>query len=182
MPETPENEAPAIPLDQAKDSGTGEAKARFAKAIEEAKAGATALGKQAQERAGTVSAQLGEQISGKKGELMEDAKVLGETAREKAAVYADAGKARASDALSGLGRIVADSALTLDEKLGPKAGDFARGAARSIHEAAAALDSKDLGELGDDAREFVRKSPGVAIGIAAVTGFVLARLFRGSDD
>ena len=33
-----------------------------------------------------------------------------------------------------------------------------------------------------DAREMVRKSPGVAVGIAAVAGFLLARLFRGSRD
>lgn len=181
MPETSETNAPeaapAIPLDT-----TGEAKARFTKAIEEAKAGATALGKQAQDAAGTYGAQLSEQISGKKGELMEDAKALGETAKEKAAAYADAGKAHASDALSSLGRIVADSALTVDEKLGHKYGDMARGAARSIHEAAAKLDSKDLAELGEDAREFVRKSPAVAIGIAAVAGFMLARMFRGSED
>jgi len=169
----------AIPL----DATGGEAKARFAKAIEEAKAGATALGKQAQDRAGSYGAQLTEQISGKGSELVEGAKVVGESAKELATAYADVGKTHASDALSTLGRFVADSALTLDEKVGEKAGDVARGAARSIHEAAAALESKDLAQLGEDAKAFVRKSPGVAIGVAAFAGFVLARMFRsGSED
>ncbi|MDE2403469.1 MAG: hypothetical protein KGM17_01980 [Sphingomonadales bacterium] len=200
MPDTSTDteSAPAIPLSA--DSATGEAKARFAKAIEEAKAGASALGKVAQEKAselgktaqgkaGALGAQaqerageVREQLAGKGSELLEDAKVLGGQAKEKAAAYADTGKAKASDALSGLGRIVADSAELIDEKLGVKYGDYARGAARSIHETAAKLDAKDLGELGEDAKEFVRKSPGVAVGIAAVAGFMLARLFRRADD
>ena len=50
-----------------------------------------------------------------------------------------------------------------------------------MQETAAKIDSKDLGELGDDARQFVRKSPGLAIGIAAVAGFMLSRLFRGGS-
>jgi ElaB/YqjD/DUF883 family membrane-anchored ribosome-binding protein len=180
MPDLSDQEStstPAIPLDT-----SGEAKARFAKAIEEAKAGATALGKQAQDRAGTYGAQLTEQISGKGSELVQNTKALGESAKEMATAYADVGKTHTSDALSSLGRLVADSALTLDEKVGQKAGDVARGAARSLHEAAAALESKDLAQLGEDAKEFVRKSPGVAIGVAAVAGFVLARLFGGGSE
>jgi ElaB/YqjD/DUF883 family membrane-anchored ribosome-binding protein len=51
-----------------------------------------------------------------------------------------------------------------------------------MHDAAARLDAKDLDELAEDAREFVRKSPGMAVGIAAVAGFMLARMFRGSRD
>ena len=177
-----------------------EAKARFAKAIEEAKAGANALGREAQERAmalgKTAQERAGaltkdataraeearEQITGKGNDLLDDARTISAQAKEKAAVYADTGKAKASDALTGLGHIVADSAEVIDEKLGQKYGDYARGAARSIHEASARLDAKDLGELGDDARDFIRKSPGVAVGIAAVAGFMLARLFRGSND
>jgi len=197
MSETP-SDTPAIPLNQSDNAG--EAKARFAKAIDEAKAGVAALGKVAQDKAGVLgktaqgkagalgaqaqerAGEVREQLAGKSSELLDDAKVLGEQAKEKAAAYADTGKAKASDALSGLGRVVADSAEVIDEKLGVKYGDYARGAARSIHETAAKLEAKDLTELGEDAREFVRKSPGVAVGIAAVTGFLLSRLFRRSGD
>jgi ElaB/YqjD/DUF883 family membrane-anchored ribosome-binding protein len=77
---------------------------------------------------------------------------------------------------------VSDTATTIDERLGPQYGDYARNAARSLQEAAAKLDAKDIAEIGEDAREFIRKSPGTAIGIAAVTGYFVARMFRGSDD
>ena len=37
-------------------------------------------------------------------------------------------------------------------------------------------------ELVDDVRDFVRASPGVAIGIAATVGFTLARLVQAGID
>jgi len=148
-----------------------EAKARFAKALEEAKGGAAALGNIAQDRAGAYA----DQLSAKGSDL------LG-TAKERAAALAADGKTRASGAISGLGKVVSDNAPVIDEKLGPQYGDYARSAARSIHDVAARLDAKDLNELGDDVASFVRKSPGLAVGIAAVAGFMLARLFSGSDE
>jgi hypothetical protein len=78
--------------------------------------------------------------------------------------------------------IVSDNAAVIDEKLGLKYGDYARKAASTLQDTAVRLDEKDLAELGEDAKEFVRKSPGVAIAGAAVAGFLLARLFRGSND
>ncbi|MFD2578619.1 hypothetical protein ACFSTD_08535 [Novosphingobium colocasiae] len=38
---------------------------------------------------------------------------------------------------------------------------------------------KSLDELGEDAVDFVRKSPGVAIGAAIAAGFMLGRMFKG---
>lgn len=148
-----------------------EAKARFSKALEEAKGGAAALGKEAQDRAGAYA----DKVSAKGNDLVE-------TAKERAAALAEDGKARASEALSGLGKVVSDNAPAIDDRLGPQYGDYARTAARSIQDAAARIDAKDLNELGDDVVAFVRKSPGLAVGIAAVTGFMLARLFKSSDD
>ena len=48
--------------------------------------------------------------------------------------------------------------------------------------AAKTLDSKDVDQLMTEAPDFVRKSPAVAIGAAAVVGFVLMRLAKGSDE
>lgn len=158
--------------------GTGAAKEKFTKAIEEARAGAAALKSEAQDRAGAYR----EQIAAKSGDWVEDAKDLAGQAKTRAADMAVDGKAKASDAISSLGKIVADNAGTIDEKLGTRYGDYARTAARSMQETAAKIDSKDIAELGEDAKEFVRKSPGVAIGLAAVAGFVLSRLFRGGSD
>ncbi len=164
-------------------------KARFAKALDEARAGAQAFGKDMQARGDAYR----EQISAKQSDLMNEAKALTEQARERATALASDGRARAtamandgktraSDALTGLGKIVADNAGVIDDRLGSKYGDYARTASRQIQETAAKIDAKELGELGEDAREFVRTSPGLAIGLAAVAGFMIARLFRSSDD
>ena len=155
-----------------------EAKAKFSKAIEEARAGAAVLGKEAQAKAGAYR----DQMTAKGTDWVEEAKTMAEQAKGKAGELANDGKARTSDAIANLGKIVSENAKTIDEKLGAKYGDYARTAARSMQETAAKIDSKDLGELGDDAKEFVRKSPGLAVGIAAVAGFFLARLFRGGSS
>jgi len=165
--------------DTTPEPGSAEAaKGHFAKAVEEAKAGAKALGKGAQERAGAYREKANEAGS----DWMEEAKVRGGEAKAKAAELANEGKAGASKAIANLGTVIADSAATIDEKVGEKYGDYARSAAKSMQDAAVKLENKDLGELGDDAKEFVRKSPGLAVGIAAVAGFMLARLFKGSSD
>ncbi len=169
--------APATKKAPAKKAAAngGAAKAKFSKAIEEAKAGAVALGHEAQVKAGLYR----EQFSAKSEPWVEDAKELAGQARDRAGDLAVEGKAKASDALATLGKVVTDNAGTIDEKLGARYGDYARTAGRSMQETAAKIEAKDLNELGDDAKEFVRKSPGLAVGIAAVVGFFLARLFKG---
>jgi len=170
-------------------SATGEAKAKFSKAIEEARAGAQVLASDAQSRAQKLGqeaqAKAGvykEQLSAKTGDWVDEAKDLAGQAKVRANDIAQDGKAKTSDAIASLGKIVADNAGTIDEKLGVKYGDYARTAARSMQETAAKIEAKDLGELGDDAKEFVRKSPALALGIAAVAGFLLSRLFKGGSN
>lgn len=155
-------------------------KGRFTKAIEEAKAGAEALKGEALEKGSAYKAKVSDTATDWVGE----AKVYAGQAKEKGAELAVQGKAKASDALTTLGKTISDTAATIDEKLGVQYGDYARTAARSIQETAAKLEAKDLGELGDDVKEFVKKSPGVAIGVAAVAGFAIAKLLSsgGSDD
>lgn len=155
-----------------------EAKAKFAKAIDEARAGVQALSKEAQAKTGAYR----EKLAATSGDWASEAKDIAGQAKERAGALAVEGKAKASDALSGLGKAVADNAGTIDEKLGVKYGDMARTAARSMQETAAKLEAKDLNELGEDAKQFVRKSPGLAIGLAAVAGFLFSRLFKKSED
>jgi len=169
--------APKAKAEPVAEPATGVAKAKFTKALDEARAGAQALATQAQDKAGAYRAQ----VVDKSEAWIEDAKVLSGQAKDKAADLAREGKTRASEAISGLGQIVAETAPAIDEKLGAKYGDYARTAARSIQESAAKLDAKDIGEIGEDAREFVKKSPGLAVGLAAVVGFFIARLFRGGS-
>lgn len=160
------------------EAATDTAKGRFSKAIEEAKAGAEALKGEALEKGAAYKAK----VSGTTADWVDEAKVYAGQAKEKGAALAVEGKARASDALGTLGKTISDTAATIDEKLGVQYGDYARSAARSIQETAAKLEAKDLGELGEDVKEFVRKSPGVAIGVAAIAGFAIARMLSGGSD
>ena len=149
------------------ESNTAKAKSRFNAALEEAKAGAAALGAEARDRAGAYRSQA----ASKSDDYAAQAKT-------KAAELAREGKDRASDALAGLGKVVAENATTLDDRFGTRYGDYARTASRSLQETAAKLDNKSIEDLGSDAREFVRKSPGTAVGLAALAGYLFARMFR----
>jgi ElaB/YqjD/DUF883 family membrane-anchored ribosome-binding protein len=155
-------------------TGADAAKNHFSRAVEEALAGARALGGEAQNRAGEYR----EKLYQKKDGLAGDAKVRSDEYKEKAYGLADEGKARASSALSSLSQLITDNAGTLDEKVGVKYGDYARGAAQQVQGVAARLDEKTLDELGEDAAEFVRTSPALALGMAAAAGYLLGRVFK----
>ena len=159
------------------ESGAAEAKSRFNKAIEEAKAGVAALKDEALERGDAYKAQA----SAKAQDWQGEARTYVDQAKDKAAALAVDGKARASGALGTVGKTINETAGTIDEKLGVQYGDYARTAAKTLQDVATKIDEKDIGELGEDVRTFVRKSPGAAIGIAAVAGFFLARLLRSAD-
>lgn len=105
-----------------------------------------------------------------------------ETAGKTALSAASAAKDKTGSAMQSLSKLIADTAGTVDAKLGPQYGDYARQAAESVASAADTLESKDVDQLMSEARDFVRKSPAVAIGAAAVVGFVLMRLAKGSSD
>jgi ElaB/YqjD/DUF883 family membrane-anchored ribosome-binding protein len=99
-------------------------------------------------------------------------------ATEGAKAAAVKGKDRATEAVGSIGKLIRDSAATIDENVGKQYGDYARGAAETVEGFANKLEAKDVEEILEDARQFVRKSPAVAVGAAAAIGFVLARLVR----
>jgi len=171
---------PSVGIDSNVEStaGADQAKARFSKALEEAKAGAATLKAEAKGRVGAYR----EQALARSGDWVDEAKSYGEQAKVKAGELAVDGKGRASDAIASLGKLVSDNATVVDERLGEKYGDYARTASRKLQETADKLDAKEIEELGEDAREFVRKSPALAVGIAAVAGFMIARLFSSSNN
>lgn len=103
-------------------------------------------------------------------------------ATERAREAAESGKDRASEALEGFGKILRDSAGQIDEKVGAQYGDYARKAADAVDDLAGKMDAKQVDDILEDTRQFIRKSPGVAIGAAAAIGFVLARLVRSGRD
>jgi ElaB/YqjD/DUF883 family membrane-anchored ribosome-binding protein len=99
-------------------------------------------------------------------------------AADGARAAAEKGKERATEAVGSIGKLIRDSASTIDENVGKQYGDYARSAAEMVEGFAGKMDAKDVDAIAEDARQFVRKSPAVAIGAAAAIGFVLARLVR----
>ena len=62
-------------------------------------------------------------------------------------------------------------------------GEYAHRAAGAVSDFAGKMRDKSVDDIIDDTRDFVRKSPVVAIGIAAVVGFALMRVIKtGLDD
>ncbi|WDF71643.1 hypothetical protein [Novosphingobium sp. KACC 22771] len=151
-------------------------KAKFSKAIDDARAGALALGKDLQEKAAPYAEKLSS------GDLLAEAKAIGEQAKERALNLAADGKVKASDAITSLGKVVADNAGLVDDKLGGKYGDYARSAARALQETGAKLESKDLEALGKEATEFVKKNPVIAAGALIAVGFALTKLLSSKSE
>jgi ElaB/YqjD/DUF883 family membrane-anchored ribosome-binding protein len=174
-PYSPNNPDPTASTTAMPDPGAeAAAKSHFTKAMEEAKAGAQVLGKEALDKAGKYREKLHQTTD----DLAGQARVKSDEARDRASELAQEGKTKASKAISGLGKLVEEQGETIDSAVGAKYGDYARSAGKSIQETAATLEEKSFEELGEDAKEFVRKSPAVAVGVAAAAGFLLARLFR----
>jgi ElaB/YqjD/DUF883 family membrane-anchored ribosome-binding protein len=88
------------------------------------------------------------------------------------------GLERTAETLANVSKMVGDTALGIEERLGPEYGDYARRAAGAIENAANTIAEKNPDELIEDTRNFVRNSPGIALAGAAVIGFVVARLIK----
>jgi ElaB/YqjD/DUF883 family membrane-anchored ribosome-binding protein len=115
----------------------------------------------------------------KAGEIGDEVSKLAGQAGDRARDLANQGKGKAATGLEALAKAIEDSAGTVDDRLGQQYGDFARSAAGTVAGLAGKLDQQDIDELVASTRDFVKKSPAVAIGSAAVVGFMLARLLRG---
>lgn len=114
--------------------------------------------------------------------VKDEAGRFGGQAGDKLRAFADDGKARATGVLDELAKTIEGAADTIDEKVGSQFGGYARTASTTVSDFSQKLADKDIDDLIDDAREFVKKSPGVAIGVAAAVGFVLARVLRSGVD
>lgn len=117
-----------------------------------------------------------------KGAVREQALGLKDKALSSARSAANDGKAKAIEKVGGVSKAIEASAARLDQDVGKTYGDFARSAAKSIDNFAAGIDGKDLDELLDEAKGFIRKSPAIAIGIAAALGFAASRVVKSGFD
>lgn len=114
-----------------------------------------------------IAGQVREQIYSLKGQ-----------ATDKARQFADQGKERATTALDNFSQVVQDAARSVDERLGSEYGQYAHRAADTVTSLADNLRGKSVDDLLEDTRALVRKSPGIAIGAAALIGFALARVVK----
>jgi len=174
----PDNvESPATPA-AAEETTEAAIKSRFSRAIDDARASAESLRADAVE----VTAAAREKAGTTASEWSEQAGALAGQARDKSLELARQGKDKTSEAIAVVGRAISDTAPVIDEKLGVQYGDYARAAAGALETSAEKLAAKDFADLGEDVKTFVRKSPATALGIAAVTGFLVARLFSRSGN
>lgn len=117
------------------------------------------------------------------GQVREQVSSLRGQATDRARGFADDGKARATSLLDDLGEVIDEAAQAVDRKFGADYADYAHRASGAVSGFADSIRAKTVEDLIDDTRNFVRKSPAVAIGIAAVAGFLLVRLIKtGLDD
>lgn len=117
-----------------------------------------------------------------KQQLRDGVQSLKSQAGERVRNYAVDGKERATDALADFSNVVREAADQIDERLGGDLGQYARRAADAVSDYAEGLRNKEVDDLFDDARGLVRRSPAVAVGVAAAVGFVLVRLVKSGID
>ncbi|MGQ2931119.1 MAG: hypothetical protein ACT6Q3_11640, partial [Sphingopyxis sp.] len=129
-----------------------------------------------------TGATIKSEASKKAASLKADASNLAGQASTKAREAATKGKDKAAEAVGSLAKMLEDSAGTVDSKFGKQYGDYARSAASTVAGLATSLDKKDLDELAAATKDLVKKNPAVSVGAAAVLGFVLARLLKGSSS
>jgi hypothetical protein len=117
--------------------------------------------------AGKVADQVREQVQGLKSQ-----------ATDKVRQFADQGKERANTVLDNFNQVVQDAARSVDERLGAEYGQYAHRAADAVSSLAEGLRGKSVDDLLEDSRTIIRKSPGLAIGAAALVGFALTRVVK----
>lgn len=116
--------------------------------------------------------QVREQVSSLRGQ-----------AGDKLRGMADDGKGKAASLLDDLREVIDEAARAIDQRFGEDYGSYAHRASGAVASFNDRLRDKTVDDLLDDTREVVRKSPGIAIGIAAVAGFALMRIVKsGMDD
>jgi ElaB/YqjD/DUF883 family membrane-anchored ribosome-binding protein len=112
------------------------------------------------------------------GQVRDQVQGLKSQATDKVRQYADQGKERADSVLDNFNQVVQEAARSVDERLGAEYGQYAHRAADAVSSLADGLRAKSVDDLLNDSRDVIRRSPGVAIGAAALIGFALTRVVK----
>lgn len=115
-------------------------------------------------------------------QVREQVTTLRSQATDRARGLADDGKAKATGLLDSVSEVIDEAAQSIDRRFGGDYGEYAHKASGAVSGLADKLRDRTVDDLIDDTRDFVRKSPGIAIGIAAVAGFMLVRLIKTGLD
>ena len=116
------------------------------------------------------------------GQVREQVSTLRSQATTRARGFADDGKAKATGLLNDVSEVIGEAAESIERRFGDDYADYAHRAQGAVSGLADKLNNRTVDDLIDDTRDFVRKSPGIAIGIAAVAGFMLVRLIKTGLD
>lgn len=139
-------------------------------------------GASAEDEGAGVKASFGAAKEKLAGQVREQVATLKSEGVSRARSFADDGKARATGLLDDLGEVIDEAAQAVDRKFGADYGEYAHRASGAVSSLAEKVRAKTVDELIEDTREFVRKSPGIAIGIAAIAGFLLVRVIKTGLD
>jgi hypothetical protein len=94
---------------------------------------------------------------------------------------AEDGKSELARNFDGVVAIVQELAARVDSAGGSAVAAYVHSAADLLGDLQNSLRDKPVDELLDDGRELIRRSPGVAIGVAVVAGFIAARLVKSGN-
>lgn len=101
---------------------------------------------------------------------------------DKATEYAGTGKDQIVTKLVGVADVLESVAGSAEQSYGPQAGDYVRQAAGRLSSFAEDLRGRSVEELFDDSRTAIQNNVGVAVGTAALIGFVAARIAKGGFE
>ena len=93
---------------------------------------------------------------------------------------AEDGKSELARSFDGFVQIAQELAAQVERFGGGVFAGYAHQAAGLLRDAQTGLHDKPVEDLLDDGRELIRRSPGLAVGVAVVAGFVAARLVKSS--
>lgn len=142
---------------------------------------ASNTGSAVKDKVSDAAAAIKDDAARRAADLKSQASDLAHTAGDRARSAAETGKTKAADAVGTLATLIEDIAPTLDSKLGTAYGDYARSAAKSFSGFADTIETKNVDEIVTQSKDYVKKNPAVAVGVAAVAGFVLTRLLKGGS-
>lgn len=111
-----------------------------------------------------------------------EAEQLGHQAKDYARSEADRQKSAAADEVHGVADALRSSARSLDEQHQPMLASYVKQAAEGLDSLSGSLSASSLDDMVRGVEGFARRQPGLFLGGAVATGFMLARFLKASSE